>query len=487
MNTIDPAYVETLEKENAYLTEQLEWLKRQVFGQRSEKVVQPNSQQLVFDGFGQLKAPEEEKQDVPSHQRKKRKKTGSDSIEIPDDLPIERKVIDLPEEEKICPVTGEPFVKIGEEVSSKLAHRPASFFIKQIVRPKYGLPQGEGVACAPLPEGLLRRCLADESLLAETLVNKFSDHLPLYRLEEIFKRHGIKISRQLLSQWVIRASLALKPLYDEMLKVITQSGNIFIDESPVSMLSPGKGKTEQAYMWVVVSNGLCVFDFRKNRKHINAEEILHGYEGIFHSDKYGAYEQLAQKESFTWCPCWAHIRRKFFEAETGDRVFRDWMLRHIRYLFMFERIAQARPPDKRILLRQEKQIPLIDKMIKACKDRLKEGKLLPKSKLRTALGYFCGLIPYLKNYASYADARLDNNIAERAIRPLAIGRKNWLFVGSDNGGQAAAIAISLIQSCRSLGINPRAYLEDVMCRIMDHPANRIRELLPDAWKSSIEK
>ena len=476
-----------LRKEVGNLKEQLEWFQRQVFGKRSEKDVQRNEDQLFLNGLGELEVPEEAKQDIPAHQRTKRKDKNSDKLEFPKDLPVQKTVIDVPEDQKVCPGTGKPLVLIGEEVSSKLAHTPGSFYIKQTIRPKYGLPNGEGVVCADLPDSLLSRCQADESLLAEVLVCKFGDHLPLYRQNEIFQRQGIKISRQLLSQWVIRTCQALKPLYVEMLKVVLETGNIFIDESPVSMLAPGKGKTHQAYMWVVVANDLCIFDFREDRKHINAKEILKDFEGVFHSDKYGAYEQLAQKPEFTWCPCWAHIRRKFFEAESGDPAFRRWMLRHIRYLFMFDRIARSRPPDERLRIRQGKQIPIIDKMIDACKRRLSEGKILPKSKLRTALGYFCGLIPYLKNYAYHADARLDNNTAERAIRPLAIGRKNWMFVGSQRGGEAAAVAISLVQTCRNLNINPREYLEDVMRRLMSHPANRVRELLPDQWAAAREQ
>ena len=375
-------------------------------------------------------------------------------------------------------------MKIGDEISSKLAHKPGSFYIKQIIRPKFGLPAGDGVICAEFPEGLLQRCFADESLLAEILVKKFSDHLPLYRVEEIFLRDGVKIRRQLLSQWVLRSSLALKPLYDEMLKTVLATGNVFIDESPVSMLVPGKGKTQNAYMWLVTAKGLAVFDFRENRKHKNAEDILKEFSGIFHSDKYGAYEELAKNPKLTWCPCWAHIRRKFYEAESGDPELRKWMLRHIRYLFMLEKVALARSPDERLRIRQEKGIPVIDKMIATCKNRLVNGGILPKSKLRTALGYFLGLIPYLKNYAYHVNARLDNNTAERTIRPLAIGRKNWLFVGSNRGGEAAAITLSLVQSCRNLGIDPREYLEDIMRRIMDHPASRLRELLPDQWKKA---
>lgn len=227
-----------------------------------------------------------------------------------------------------------------------------------------------------------------------------------------------------------------------------------------------------------------IYNFRTNRCHYNAEEILKSYRGVLHSDKYGAYEALANKKQLIWCPCFAHIRRKFVEAESGDPLFRDWILRQIRYLFMFERVAWARSEKERLQIRQEKEIPIIDRLITAVKDKLINGKILPKSKFREALGYFCSLIPHLKNYTQHAWARLDNNVAERAVRPLAIGRKNWLFVGNEEGGEAAAIILSLVQTCRALQINPREYLEDVMRRLMSHPANRLYELLPDQWLKS---
>lgn len=174
----------------------------------------------------------------------KRKPTGKDTIVLPADLPTERKVIDLPESAKVCPETGIPLVKIGEEITSKLAHKPGSYYIKQIVRPKYANPQKseDGVFTADLPESLLTRCQADESLLADILVKKFADHLPLYRQSEIMNREGIYISRQTLCQWVLRAGMALKPLYNEMVGQILKSGNIFYDETPIQMLAPGKGK-----------------------------------------------------------------------------------------------------------------------------------------------------------------------------------------------------------------------------------------------------
>jgi transposase len=297
------------------------------------------------------------------------------------------------------------------------------------------------------------------------------------------------ISRQLLSQWVVRSGLALKPIYNEMHRLILESNNVFIDEVPVDMLNPGKGSVKQTYMWVLVGGkdanpAYRIYNFKVDRRHSNAVEILKGYKGILHSDKYGAYESLASKKQFVWCPCWAHIRRKFFEGEGGDPEFRNFILRKIKYLFMFERVAWARSEEERLLIRQQKEIPIIDELIQRVKDKLLNGKALAKSKFKEALGYFCSLIPYLKNFTSDAYARLDNNVAERAVRPLAIGRKNWLFLGSEEGGEAAGIILSLIQTCRALNINPREYLEDIMRRLMAHSNQKVTDFLPDVWLKS---
>lgn len=303
--------------------------------------------------------------------------------------------------------------------------------------------------------------------------------MPLYRISEMYERNGLKISRKLLSQSVVRIGIELEPLYDEMRRKIMGGSVLFIDESPLKMREKEKAKT--TYMWVLADgSGYQLYDFKQSRCHENAFEILKGYLGCVHSDKYGAYEILAQKKEIIWCPCWSHVRRKFFEAQT-DPPFREWVLRKIRYLFMLERIAWGRSAEERLRIRQEKEVPIIDELTERVKGRLLAGKDTPKSALRQALGYFCGLIPYLKNYTRHADARFDNNTAERAVRPLAIGRKNWLFVGSPNGGKAAAVLFSLVQTCRRLGIDPQEYLEDIMRRIMDHSSQKLHELLPDQW------
>jgi len=479
-----------LRNEVSLLREQVEWFRRQFFGQRTEKIkshlgdVQPLLPGIDIAQEGQ----EETVQTIAPHQRRKVRREGQDKITLPPDLPVEREIIDISQADKVCGVTGKVLIQIGEEVTRKLAYKPDSYYIKEIVRPKYALPEGSegGICTASLPDSLLTRCQADESFLADILTKKFADHLPLYRISEILSRQGIGISRQILCQWVLRTAKALEPLYNEMHRKILESGNVFEDESPIDMQDPGKGKVHQAYMWVMVGGTQAdpayrIYNFRTDRKHENAENLLKSYQGVLHSDKYGAYEKLANEKKLIWCPCFAHIRRKFFEAESGDPRFRQWVLRKIRYLFMLERVAWARSAEERLRIRQDKEAPIIDELIHEIKARLIDGKLLPKSKFREALGYFCGLIPHLKNYTQHANARLDNNVAERAVRPLALGRKNWLFVGNEQGGKAAAVLLSLIQTCRGLKINPCSYLEDVMRRIMSHPMSRLEELLPDQW------
>lgn len=469
------------------LTEQLTWFKKQIFGPRSERFITSNDQELLLPGFEFPPAPEKQKKQNPAHSRTTNK-NHSNKLTFPEDLPVERTVIDIKEEEKVCAETGKPLVKIGEDVTQKLAHKPGSYFIKEIIRPKYAvLKEGEKtIIAANLPDSLIPGCKADESLLADVLVKKFADHLPLYRQSEMLTREGINVSRQLLAQWVVKCGLALKPLFDKMSQLILESNNIFADEVPVDMLKPGKGSVHQAYMWVLVGGKESnppyrVYNFRNNRRHDNVEELLKTYQGVLHSDKYGAYEKLAHKKQFIWCPCWAHIRRKFYEAEGGDPEFRQLVLGKINDLFLLERDAWNISEEERLQIRREKEVPIIDELIFLIKDKLVNGKAMAKSKFKEALGYFCSLIPYLKNYTTHPYARLDNNVAERAVRPLALGRKNWLFLGSEEGGEAAAVLLSLVQTCRSLNVNPREYLEDVMRRIQSHCFQRIEELLPDRW------
>lgn len=474
-----------LQQENHELKDQLNWFKKQIFGKKSEKLIDVrNSDQLKLFEFDTVEEDKEETKQVKAHSRNILKNKKSEKIKIPEDLPVEEIILDIPEEEKICTKTNKPLVKIGEEVSLKLAHIPGKFYIRKIIRPKYANQQipEEGIKIALMPDSIIPKCRVDESLLSDILVKKFSDHLPLYRINEIYARDRVFISRKLLSKWVIKIGLALKPLYDLMKKKILKSNNVFIDETPVSLLDSPKVK--QAYMWVMVGGKnknpfYRNYEFRLDRKHDNATDLLKNYTGSLHSDKYGAYEQLAQKKQITWHPCFAHIRRKFFELPNNS--YSKYILRKIKYLYLFERIAWNRSEEERLRIREQKEKPIIDELIESVKNQLTNGRRLPKSKLGLALRYFYSLVPYLKNYLINPYAHIDNNVAERAIRPIAIGRKNWLFLGSENGGIAAGVIFSLVQTCRALNINPQIYLEDILRIIMDYNFKNLEDLLPDNW------
>jgi transposase len=491
--------IRSLEERISCLVEQLAWFRRQVFGPKSDRVV------MSLDSLHPLLEGLEMKDDAPSapekvevavHERKKRvrKGEGDTFIEYPDNLPVVRKILDIPEEKKTDPGTGEKLVHIRDEVSRKLAMRPPEFYIAEYVRPIYACrskPE-EGVLMAYMPDHPILKSPADISVMTHVLVSKFADHLPLYRIEEQFSRNGVRISRQTLSNWVLGIGGMLTPLYELMLGKVLSGNAIFVDETPVNLIVRGRGRCQQAYMWVYVGGGgkdppYRVYEFCLNRKYENVEKTLARYRGHLHSDQYGAYAKLSRKDGVLWDPCMAHVRRKFVEAEHGDPEFRIKIIWLIRNLYRFERVAWSRTAAERLRIRNEKEAPIIDRMTAMVRDRMINGPLLPKSNFRKALEYFMTAEPHLRNYLSNPDARLDNNIAERAIKPLVIGRKNWLFVGSKDGGRATATILSLVQTCRALDIDPGKYLNDILGRFMGHPANRIEELLPDKWKAANEK
>ncbi|MBN2428146.1 MAG: IS66 family transposase, partial [Deltaproteobacteria bacterium] len=381
--------IAALEVQNTLLKEQLAWLTKQIFGSKSERIVADLDGQPSLD-FGDLLSsdpPEEKTEEIHYTRRKPSKNRGADTITYPDDLPVTRIVLDLSPEDKVCPETGKPLVCIGEEISRKLARKAEQFYIIEYVRPKYAAPKNPdlGVRTASLPDAVINRCPADESLLAFILTAKFADHLPLYRLVEILGRSDVRISRQTLCKWVLTLGAALIPLYDTMKDHILKSGVIFADESPIRMQIQGLGRCRQAYMWVYTGGGggdppYRFFEFRPNRSHVHPEETLKDFQGLLHSDKYGAYEKLADREDIVWCPCMAHVRRKFVEAESGDPELRRHILRKIRHLFLLERVAWKRLPEERLRIRQEKEKPILVDLTKMVEERLLAGKLLPKSK-----------------------------------------------------------------------------------------------------------
>ena len=486
------ALIDALKEQNKALQElvaQLQWqikqLQKKIFGKSSERFV--DDPQLFFSGL-EPQAPsveqsaEEEVVKVPAHEKKKVKSTPKNTISYPDDLP---------EEQKIDLKTGESLVCIGEEITRRLCKKSASYVIKEIVRKKYALSSNPdaGIKIADKPESLLNRCPAHESLLADIAVNKYCNHIPLYRQSEMMRRDKIFISRQTLSGYMIKIGQILAPFHSLLQQEILALGNIFIDETPIDVLSPGKGKTKQGYM-VVIAGGpslnpaLRVYHFLPDRKHAHFEEMFKDYQGVFHSDDYGVYEKIAKQDGVIWAPCMAHVRRQFFEAEAGDKAFREEVLKDIQLLFAIEEKVKDLPPEERVQIREQEAVPVLEALIEKNKKKLMEGTFLPKFKMTQAIKYLLRLSPYLKNYITNPYARIDNNVAERALKHVVIGRKNWLFVGGEDGGESSAVLYSLAQSCRALNINPLEYFEDVFLRFQSHPANRLRELLPHNWKKN---
>ncbi len=493
-------------KENEALKElvtkqkdRIKWLEKALFGSRSERVISSPDNQLEFDAFlkefealNQAVEQMVQKEEIKdkSSLKKPRKARRKLNELIPEDLPREDIVIDVPKEERTCPVSGEDFKKIGEEVSEKLAFKPGSYFVKRYIRPKYAHPTDSsyGVLFEPMIDCAITGSSFDESFTAGIGVNKCAYHLPLYRQQEMMKHVGIDISRQTLSQHYMRGAQALEPLFDLMKKTVVTGKYLFTDDTPVKLQVKGKKKTVTGRMWVYVSGGdspkYTIFDFTIDRKAEHTLALLKNFKGYLHADAYRGYDKLFEKEGIYECACWMHVRRKFFEALDGPVEFRDNILKLIRNLYRYEGVLAKADAQTRLKLRKEKVSPIIDQIFKSARDAIINGrpKILPKSKIQGAITYLLNQETALKTFLSDPLIKPDNGASERAIRPLAIGRKNWMFAGSKNGGEATAIWLSLIQTCRSMDINPQAYLDDVLRRI--NSSIQLETLLPDRWKQT---
>lgn len=488
--------VESLRDENIYLRgemgrlkDQVEWFRRQVFGQKSERLTDFPLDLPDLPGLDCLEEEQEthESLNVPSHQRKKKSGNGKWTVEIPEDLPRVEEIIDVPEEDRTCPLTGKALTKIGEDRVEKLAFRPGEFYIKAIIRPKYANPNDSrfGLLQENAPDSILAGSKFDESFMAHVAVEKFVYHMPLYRIEEKLHTREIRISRQTLSSLLKNLGEKLAPLYDLMKEKVFDQGCIFTDDTPVNLFQ--KGKCIQSRMWVYIGGKpnappYHIYEFTDDRSYRHPLKFFENYEGLFHGDAFGAYEKLSKHDDITWAPCWAHARRKFEHAQSGDADFRIWTLHQMRKLFLYERVAWNCDADSRLEIRESREKPIVDELFAKFKEFIRSGEVRPSCKLTQAVNYTLSREEYFKNYLENPDARMDNNTAERAIRKLVIGRKNWLFIGSKDAGKSTATLLSLIQTCRALEINPQDFLEDVFRRMLDHPAKRLEEFLPDKWQ-----
>jgi len=400
------------------------------------------------------------------------------------DLRHERRVHDLTEEEIKCPCCGEPRTKIGEEVSHQYEFIPASVFVIDHVRPKYACKHCEGqVAIAEKPLQPIDRGLAGPGLLAQVIVSKYGDHLPLYRQEDILARHGVDIARSTMCGWMASCADLLTPLYDLMKKHILASKVIHTDDTPVPVQDDQQDKTRTGRAWVYFgdeAHRFTVFDYTPNRKRDGPAAFLEDYCGYLQADAFAGYDGIYATKLVTEVACWAHARRKFVDCQKSDPQRAYVMVAMVRLLYDVEAEAKHLDAQARAKLRQEKSLPILEK-IKAWLDQ-EQAKVLPKSPIGEAMNYCLNNWEALRRYTEDGDLDIDNNAAENAIRMLALGRKNWLFYGSDRGGRTGAILSSFIASCKRHRLDPFAYLRDVLTRISGAPVSQLDQFLPDRWQ-----
>jgi transposase len=481
------------ERKMSMLQHQVEQLLRRLYGRRSEKL-DPNQlmfDELILEALDQPVPPPppellvEEKTERKKPHTVNRRHPGR--IPIPEHLERVEIVLDIPEEEKLCPETGKPLKKIGEEVSEKLEYRPGKLIVNVYKRPKYASPDSTttvGVITAPMPDHPIEKCKADVGLLSHIIVSKFADHLPLYRQDGIFEREGVTIPRGTQSSWILQTYEAIRPIGDELKRAVLASDILFTDDSIIPLQVKGNGRVKKARLWVYVRGGpgppLMVLDFSLDRSKKRPLDFLDGYKGYVHADAYSGYDELFRLEWIIEVGCWVHARRKFDEAASSRPQEATEVLARIAQIYKVEAECAQMTPEQRRGIRDQRSRPILDGIFK----RLEElnPAVLPSEPLSKAINYALNQRDALYRYLEDGRLKPDNNTAENAIRPLALGRKNWLFAGSERGARATALFLGLIQSCKASGVNPWEYFDDMLRRIMGHPVNRLRELLPDQWK-----
>jgi transposase len=466
------------------LQHELGWYQRHLFGRRSEKL--DPKQQMLFDLLDQALQERQGASVPPVPQAPARPPQRHGRVPLPPHLPRERIEYHPPQEALVCPQCGGTKERMGEEITEQLDYVPASFIVRQHVRVKYACKKcQEGVVIADLPARPIERGRPGEGLLAQVLTSKYGDHLPLHRLEAIFQRHGVTLARSTLCDWVGECATLLTPLVQEMQRQVLQSPKVNTDDTPLTARNGSGKEKHKGYLWAYIGLGHnVVFDYTSGHSREGPLRFLGDYAGYVQADAYNGYDALFAKGHAIEVACWAHTRRKFFDAQDSDPARAAEVLVLIGDLYKIEARAKEenRERDQIKALRQKESQPILEVIEKRL--ALWEPQVLPKSPIGQAIGYAQGQWQALNRYLDDGLLDIDNNLAERTLRMVAIGRKNWLFVGHDNGGHRAAIIYSLVASCRLCGLDPFAYLRDVLERISTHPASHIAELLPRNWKPS---
>ena len=470
-------------------------LQRMLFGRKSEKVVLDPSQ--LLPGMQEFFAQEQEKPAEPpkvtvgEHERKKsggQPNAGWNGF--PAELEREEKVIDLPEEER------EGLTLIGYETSERLIHRSA-YIVQVLKRAKYaekGSPE-TGVTVAPppaVPSCLspdTDRCHYDASVIVHVIAAKLVDHLPFYRQSEMFARMGVGFGRSAMCLYFTKVSEAVRPLYDAMAAEVMGCEILHADETRVPMLEPGSGKTRTCWIWVRktgVGPPLTVFHFSRDRSKGTAEALLGDYDGTIVRDGYAAYGDLPAEAA----GCWAHCRRKFFEAKENHPEYACRALELVRLLYRHEALAKEAALAKdgeTALFKQRSRFrrqsaPVVGQYFALCREIL--SKEPPASSVAKAAAYSVNQEDALRRFLANPKLNIDNNPCENVVRPFCLGRKNWLFVGGDGGGTSMAVLASFAATCKDNGVDFEKWLGDVLLRLDTCPASDIKSLLPHNWKPS---
>jgi transposase len=492
----DAKIIQAKDVKIAALTHELAYYKRIRFSTKSEALAP--LQRDVFEetwntDISAIEAEVEQLQDTsPSETVTRPKRLRAGRQPLPPHLPrIEHR---HEPESCACGQCGKDLVKIGEDVTEQLDVEPAKFFVHRHVRPQYACRHCETITAAPIPPAVIDGGMAAVGLLTWVLIGKFLDHLPLYRLEQIAARDGVILSRSTLADWVGRLGVALQPLADRLAWHLRQRSSLHADETPVPQLDPGNGKTKKAYLWAYRSNDLqpgpkiIVFDYQAGRSSRHVQNFLQDWQGHLMVDDYGGYKALFAAarvhpetqlllEPCIELACWTHARRKFFDLfQASQSPVAQEALQRIGTLYTNEAEGRDMTTDERQHLRAEKSLPALTELY----DWLQKTRLLtaPGSATAKAIDYSLKRWPALMRYAETGDLPIDNNPVENSIRPIALGKKNWLFAGSERAGQRAAVIQTLLGTAKLNGLDPAAWLRDTLEKLPTWPNSRIDELLP---------
>jgi transposase len=484
MQVLAEKYDETLTDAEA----QIEQLKRELFGPKADRLTPEQEEQLnelnkdLQDEAQRPHAASEEILDEPETDKGKRKRR---PVRHPMPENLETETVILEPEHKTCPCCGKGLQQIGEEVTEEFDMIPARLIRRRIVRPKYACCCGEaGVTLAALPPRLMPQSRLGLGLATHILLSRFDDHLSFYRLEQQFReRHQVIVPRQQMVQWTEQMAFWLRPIYDAMWQAIFAGGYLQVDETPVKVMDPEvQGKAARGFLWFyAIPRGDVILEFDRSRGLGPVKRRLQGFQGTIQTDAYDVYLSLGKnQQGLDRIGCLAHSRRRFYAALKENFPEAVWFIGQIRMLYKIEDEARELSATNRHALRQQKA-PVIWAALKSRAAEL-QPTILPKSTMGKALSYFLDEYDALTGYLRDGRFEIDNNLVENAIRPAAVGRRRWLFIGHPDAGWRSAVIYSIIASCRRRSINPQDYLTDVLSRLPSMKIGDIKSLLPANWK-----